>query len=641
MNLFLPKFCKASSKHLLELDTCTDLNCCTKVQVEHFNEKLNGNFCTAEDVSMISSCFCKHSEKCQVCLSLKSSLSSSSFEKVLMHKLVRHSGKHNFEECKFVVNNRIEGDFMRRMLRDYSDIQVVDMLLYGFPVGFEGDRSMDMNIQCGHEKNHGGARNFPVEIDKYLQKEASHGAIIGPFEKSPFVDKLVISPLNSVPKSTPSERRVILDLSFSENQEAVNDYVPKDSYLGEEMSLFFPKVDDFIALILRNGPGCLLYKLDLRRAYRQISICPGDYSLVAYSWQGHIFCDAVLPMGLRSSALICQRVTAAFAFMMYQFGFPVLNYLDDFAGAEKGDNAKLAFLLLRSLFEKSGIEEALDKACAPTEIMVFLGVLFNTITMTMEITPERLKEILLLLDTWLNKQVASIKDIQRLIGKLNFVGSCVRPGRVFINRILNWLRDCYSLGGNKFSIPEEVRRDLFWWHTFLPLYNGISLIDYGEWWQADSVFTSDACLTGCGGFCGNLYFHSEFPSFVVEQSLHISALELLTVVVSLKLWGVHLKGKKVLINCDNLASCIVINSGKSRCPFMQKCLREICFLAAVNEFQVKAQHLEGVSNRLADSLSRWHLGESFQESFREMTRNVFNLEEISIEDETFRFSHNW
>jgi len=190
---------------------------------------------------------------------------------------------------------------MTRMLLDYDDLQVVDLMIYGFPVGFTGNRYVcnDSNLGESKVKNHSGAEKFPGDINKYLSKEASHHAIIGPFQCNPFDDRLFISPLNSVPKSTPNERRVILDLSFSKNGSAVNDFVPKDSYMGERVELVFPRIDDFVALITKKGRGCLLYKLDLRRAYRQISICPSDYNLVAFSWKDHIFCDAVLPMGLR------------------------------------------------------------------------------------------------------------------------------------------------------------------------------------------------------------------------------------------------------------------------------------------------------------------------------------------------------
>ena len=131
--------------------------------------------------------------------------------------------------------------------------------------------------------------------------------------------------------------------------------------------------------------------------------------------------------------------------MMFKFGFCVCNYLDDFCGVEKKEVVNFAFMLLRELFIRSGIDEALEKACAPSEIMFFFGVfLFNSHTMTMEITKERLKEIKLLVSSWLDRDRASLKEIQQLLGKLNFVGACVRSSRIFVNRILNWLRECYG-----------------------------------------------------------------------------------------------------------------------------------------------------------------------------------------------------
>ena len=63
------------------------------------------------------------------------------------------------------------------------------------------------------------------------------------------------------------------------------------------------------------------------------------------------------------------------------------------------------------------------------------------------------------------------------------------------------------------------------------------------------------------GILGLEVFHEEFPPFIIEQQLHINALELLTIVVALKVWGKRLRGKKALILCDNMSSCNVINQG--------------------------------------------------------------------------------
>ena len=45
------------------------------------------------------------------------------------------------------------------------------------------------------------------------------------------------------------------------------------------------------------------------------------------------------------------------------------------------------------------------------------------------------------------------------------------------------------------------------------------------------------------GILGLEVFHEEFPPFIIEQQLHINALELLTIVVALKVWGKRLRRK--------------------------------------------------------------------------------------------------
>jgi hypothetical protein len=153
---------------------------------------------------------------------------------------------------------------------------------------------------------------------------------------------------------------------------------------------------------------------------------------------------------------------------------------------------------------------------------------------------------------------------------------------------LNWLREVYALNceHDSHAIPDEVKLDLKWWKTFLPLYNGISVISVEEWSSPDETFSCDSCLSGCGGFFQGHYFHATFPTFIQELDLHISALELLTIVVCVHLWHMTFKSKKIVVQCDNMAVCIALNSGKAKCKFMQKCLREIIFFAALNEFEI-------------------------------------------------------
>ena len=203
--------------------------------------------------------------------------------------------------------------------------------------------------------------------------------------------------------------------------------------------------------------------------------------------------------------------------------------------------------------------------------------------------------------------------------------------------MLNWLRSIYHSSNIQHLIPYEVRKDLQWWHKFLPIYNGVSLMEYDEW---SVVFSSDRCLTGCGGFWNGNYFHVQFPPHILQMKLHITALEILSVVLCLKLWGSFFKGQRILVLCDNQAVSQLICSGKSRSVFLQNALREICFLVAVNEFQLKGQFIEGSSNILSDILSRWHLHSDSRDRFLEMTDD-YDLHEHKVPAEMFSFIIDW
>lgn len=163
---------------------------------------------------------------------------------------------------------------------------------------------------------------------------------------------------------------------------------------------------------------------------------------------------------------------------------------------------------------------------------------------------------------------------------------------------------------------------------------------YEEWCKPDEICSSDACLNGCGGFWLGRYFHATFPKHFCKKKYSITILEMFAVIVCLKLWGIHFKGKKIQMYCDNQSVCQVINSGKAKCEMLQECLREIAFLAAVNEFQVRMVHLSSETNRISDNLSRWDLDASHRLRFFELV-NAYNLTEYEVSDTHFNFNHTW
>ena len=88
---------------------------------------------------------------------------------------------------------------------------------------------------------------------------------------------------------------------------------------------------------------------------------------------------------------------------------------------------------------------------------------------------------------------------------------------------------------------QMLKKDIIWWNTSLPHYNGVSFMAVEEWLHPDFLMSSDACISGCGGWFRGKYFHKQFPQFILDKNLHINALELLAIMVCLKLWGPDLK----------------------------------------------------------------------------------------------------
>lgn len=542
------------------------------------------------------------------------------------HRVVRSSGRPNYLATRLPVPSRLNVRTWRILLRDYPDNIICEFLEFGWPLGYHSEVLPVFDL-----RNHRGALNFPAAVESYLTDEIHLGRVAGPFDVIPFTDAFVASPLNTVPKRDSSERRVIVDLSWPCGH-SVNDGIPRDSFLGDPLDLSYPTIDAIVDAVVSLGRGCLLYKRDLRKAYRQFPVDPFDYHLLGYSWDGHFYFDTVLTMGLRSAAMACQRSTSAVSWILAQRGRAVFNYLDDFIGISPSSDAFLHFEELGTLLQSLGLQESVEKACSPSAIMTCLGVELNTLDLTLSVSPDRLFEIQELLQSWLTKRSTTKSALQSLVGKLVFVSKCVRQSRVFIARILRLLRSV-RFNHHHINLSAEFRKDILWWCRFLQEYNGVSMISTAHWSSPGEVFSTDACLTGCGGICARQYFHAQFPDFVLSQDLDINCLELLTIVVALKLWGQHWRGLRLTVRCDNVVAVTALNSGRCRNPFINSCLREICYLAASFEFELRAVHLPGVLNSDADVLSRWHAN-PLQEQFLLRAKRD-NLVEVPVPASVF------
>ena len=148
----------------------------------------------------------------------------------------------------------------RCYLSDYHDKIVCDFLQHGWPVPLLNETFL---YAITHPP-------YKSAITEYIFVELAHDATQGPFDPStnPFKLPIYKIPLMTEPKKgSDSKRHVVLDFSYPPGS-SVKDGISKDLDLDERFHFRLTGSAQFIDIINHYGPGCLIFKVDLKRAYR-------------------------------------------------------------------------------------------------------------------------------------------------------------------------------------------------------------------------------------------------------------------------------------------------------------------------------------------------------------------------------------
>ena len=185
---------------------------------------------------------------------------------------------------------------------------------------------------------------------------------------------------------------------------------------------------------------------------------PNDHHLLGMCIDGQFYFHTVMPFGLRSATLACQRTTKAVSYILS----------DEGTGAETQERAEHSFDRITQLFLELGLQSSPDKDTLPTHEMSCLGICVNTLNMTLTVPYFHLEELQDLLSSWLNKTHFSKRELQQLLGKLAFVTACVCPGHAFSCRLINKLRSCFVRPRHQqYPVSDAIHGDLVWWKHFL------------------------------------------------------------------------------------------------------------------------------------------------------------------------------
>jgi hypothetical protein len=500
-------------------------------------------------------------------------------------------------------------------------VTLIKCLRLGVDLGFYGQRD---RIQIG--PNLESAQQHPDAIDTNIATELDNGRRKGPFSEMPFDNTFYSNPLGVVFKKGKSKPRVIHHLSWPRS--AANTSV-NASILEFDVKL--DAFDKALVAIRELGKNCLMSKIDIESAYRCIPVRPEDWSLLGFQWKDQFYFDIVMQFGITSATAIFEWYSSAAQYIAERTCAikHMVHYVDDFMILNRGEaSAKLALDSVVKLFAELGIPISISKLEGPTTSMIFLGILFDTASMTIRLDDEKLASIHSELLLWSDLTTASKEQLQSIIGVLSFAAKVVAPGRTFLRRMIDHMKTLPSNSDatTQHPLSNSFQLDLAWWRRFISAWNGVSIIPDTNWTPAHalSIYT-DACVQGYGALFGSSWFACTWTVDEEQQAARdkrdsMPFKELYALTKAAATWGTNWQGRKILFHCDCQPIVDAWRKGDSRKPQISHLIRTLLFLAATHNFNMNIIHIPGVDNVFADLLSRGQV-QRFLESTEQHDRS--------------------
>ena len=327
-------------------------------------------------------------------------------------------------------------------------------------------------------------------------------------------------------------------------------------------------------------------------------------------------------MGCSSSCQIFEDLSTAMEWVAKnKLQIPdIIHILDDFLIIDKSlatCGAKLNRFL--QFCHELGVPMAEEKTVGEAHVLTFAGIELDCLKHEARLPREKVEKCREVIFIFLSRKKVTLKELQSLIGLLNFACSIIKPGRVFLRRLINLTkgvtRPTYFI-----RLTLEVKKDLRIWQQFLTSFNCQSMFLEEVWTSSGalSFYTDAAQSCGFGTIFGTHWTYGKWPDKWKQQD--ISELELYPIVLGVHLWAARLKNKRVLIYSDNESVVHVINKQTSKHKGLLALVRQLVLICLSQNIYFRARHLTGKHNVLADSLSRLQV-----ERFLSLTRGMDSL----------------
>ena len=347
--------------------------------------------------------------------------------------------------------------------------------------------------------------------------------------------------------------------------------------------------------------------LDLKDAYFHVLVRHSDRKFLRFDWKGRTFQFNVLPFGLSLAPWAFTRLTRELAIHFRAKGIRIRMYLDDWlilaqSKEECARHTQEVIHLTQSLGFQLNWEKS---ALLPAQRFTYLGMFFDTLKFTVAPTEERLGRLASLLDSLLSHPVASARRLHALLGQMESLAPILPLGHLHKRKLQRELavrwdqtsQDWDALLSTRPWLAPAVAQ----WSNQTWLREGVPI----SFPQHEVELFTDASGIGWGAHVEDLTAAGTWSA--TEMSWHINMKELMAVFYAVKDFAPLLSGKSVLLATDNTTvACYLNKQGGTRSQSLSEGAEDLLLFCQNLKIFLRARHVPGKINILADQLSRPH-----------------------------------
>lgn len=355
-------------------------------------------------------------------------------------------------------------------------------------------------------------------------------------------------------------------------------------------------------------PNMWATSVDLRDAYLHIPIHKNFHRFLAFRYRGTDFCFRALPFGLSTAPRVFTRVTRTVLAYLRCRGLQVYAYLDDWlVVADSEEACHDATLQVLNLLQDLGWVVNYEKsALSPTQKLTYLGAVLDFSTGRAYPSPQRIETLTSQVNEAIRRPRLRAREWLQLLGQMASLVDVLPFCRLFMRPIqlhlLSFFKPSLHPMSLRVPVSSQVQNHLLWWTIPSNLDHGVV---FQEIRNLTSI-TTDASLSGWGAIWGSRTLSGHWTK--PERDSHINFLELQAVYMAIQHWAPLLRGHQVTAFSDSSTTVAYINhQGGTKSTKLCSRTWDLLHLCRRWNIHLRASHLAGVNNNMADALSRGRL----------------------------------